>query len=65
MNTLAEELGHLKTHVKYPANKAEIVAACKGAHPGRGEDEAWVEKVLPEGDYKTPDEVLSALLQMA
>jgi hypothetical protein len=65
MTNLAEELGHLKTHVKYPANKAQIVAACKGMHEGRHEDEAWVAKVLPEGTYKNPTEILAALLQKA
>lgn len=63
MNTLAEELGHLKSHVKYPASKAQIVAACKGMHEGRSQDEAWVTKVLPEGTYRNPTEILTALLQ--
>ena len=65
MNTLAEELGHLKTHVSYPADKAQIIASCRGAHEGRSEDEAWIEKVLPERMYTNPAEVLSALVQAA
>jgi len=63
MNTLAEELGHLKSHVSYPANKAQILAACAGMHEGRSDDEAWVKQVLPEGTYRSPNEVLAALLQ--
>jgi len=63
MNSLAEELGHLKTHVNYPANKAQVVAACRGMHEGRNMDEEWVAKVLPEGTYRNPNEILAALLQ--
>lgn len=65
MHSLAEELGHLKTHVNYPANKAQVLAACAGMHEGRTDDEAWVKKVLPEGTYRSANEVLSALLQKA
>ena len=65
MNSLAEELGHLKTHVSYPANKAQIIAACRGAHEGRSADEAWIEKVLPETTYNNPNEVLAALVRAA
>ena len=65
MNSLADELGHLKTHVSYPANKAQILEACRGAHEGRSADEAWIEKVLPEATYTNPSEVLAALVQAA
>ncbi len=65
MNTLAEELGHLKTHVNYPANKAQVLAACRGMHEGRSQDEAWIEKVLPERTYQNPNEILAELVQAA
>ncbi len=65
MQSLEEELGHLKTHVSYPANKAQILAACAGAHEGRSSDEAWISKVLPERTYQNPNEVLSELVQAA
>ncbi len=65
MNTLAEELGHLKTHVNYPANKSQILAACAGMHEGRSSDEAWMKEALPERTYGNPTEVLSALLEKA
>ncbi len=63
MNTLAEELGHLKSHVNYPANKAQVLAACAGMHEGRAPDEAWLKEALPERTYGNPNEVLSALLE--
>ena len=65
MNSLQEELGHLKTHVNYPAKKAQVLAACAGMHEGRAEVEAWVKKALPEGTYRNANEVLAALLQKA
>ncbi len=65
MHSLAEELGHLKTHVSYPASKAQILAACKGMHEGRSSDEEWMAKVLPEATYRNPTEVMAALIQKA
>ncbi len=65
MHTLEEELGHLKTHVSYPASKAQILAACAGMHEGRSPDEAWIQKVLPERTYQNPNEVLAELVQAA
>lgn len=61
--TLAVELGHLKNHVKYPANKAQVVAACNNmsdVHPGNSE---WFSSNLPEGNYNSAHEVLGALLK--
>lgn len=63
MNTLQEEPSHLKSHVQYPATKAQIVSACKGGHEGRSGEEAWLEKDLPEATYNGPNDALAALLQ--
>ncbi len=65
MQSLEAELGHLKTHVNYPANKEQILAACAGMHEGRSSDEAWIKKVLPERTYQNPAEVLAELVQAA
>ena len=62
MSQLAEELGHLKNHVTYPASKGQIVAACNGMHDLPNDDKDWVTKNLPEGNYRTPVEVVTALL---
>ncbi len=65
MQSLQEELGHLKTHVSYPADKSKILAACAGMHEGRSSDEEWIRKVLPEATYHNPSEVMTALIQAA
>lgn len=60
--SIAEELGHLKHHVNYPANRSQVVAACNqmsDMHPASSD---WVSKNLPEGTYKGPTDVLNALL---
>jgi hypothetical protein len=62
MSNLATELGHLKSHVKYPANRAQVIAACNKMHDVPSEDAQWFEKALPEGNYRNATEVLSALL---
>ena len=65
MSNLSSELGHLKNHVSYPANRAQVVAACNGMMDVAAEDRDWFMKNLPEGTYKSADAVLSALLQRA
>jgi hypothetical protein len=44
--------------VKYPAEKATIVAHVKGI---KADDKKWFSETLPEKTYKSPDEVYSAL----
>jgi len=62
MGNLSAELGHLKSHVQYPANKAQVVAACNGMSDVPHEDREWFAKTLPEGTYKDANGVLAALL---
>ena len=62
MSTLAQELTHLKNHVKYPASRTQVVEACTNMSDVAGPDKEWVEKNLPEGNYKTPTDVVNALL---
>ena len=60
--TLADELDHLKNHVKYPASRSEVVAACNNMSDMHATNAAWFQKTLPEGNYKSANEVLGALL---
>jgi hypothetical protein len=60
--SLAEELDHLKNHIKYPATRAQVVQACNMMSDLHTGDGAWVSKNLPEGTYKAPSDVLNALL---
>ena len=62
MSNLATELDHLKNHVEYPTNKAGVIAACNGMADAPKEDSAWFAKTLPEGNYRTADDVMRALL---
>ena len=64
-STLAEELGHLKNHVKYPASRTQVVQACNEMSDVPTTDKEWVEKNLPEGTYRSATEVLGALLTKA
>jgi Leu/Phe-tRNA-protein transferase len=61
MATLREQLEHVKHHIKYPASRSEVVAACN-AMEDLPEDREWISKNLPEGRYDSPVEVLKALL---
>ncbi len=63
MSKLAEELTHLKNHVNYPANRSQVLAACNNMMDAPKEDSEWVAKALPDGSYRSADEVVSALLR--
>ncbi|MDA4118586.1 MAG: hypothetical protein OK455_09610 [Thaumarchaeota archaeon] len=65
MSNLAQELGHLKNHVTYPASRSQVVAACNEMSDVPGDDKDWVAKNLPEGNYRTPADVVTALLARA
>ena len=65
MSTLAEELGHLKNHVTYPANRQQVVSACNNMSDAPEADREWVSKSLPEGTYQSADAVVTALLLKA
>lgn len=62
MGKFAEELGHLKSHVPYPASRAQVVEACNNNSHADRDDAEWMAKALPEGTYRNANEVVSALL---
>ncbi len=62
MGKFAEELGHLKSHVPYPATRAQVIAACNNNQHAERSDAEWIAKALPEGTFRNANEVISALL---
>jgi hypothetical protein len=60
--SMAEELGHLKHHVQYPASRSQVVAACNNMADVGEANRDWFSKNLPEGTYKSPAEIMGALL---
>ncbi len=62
MGKFAEELGHLKSHVPYPASRAQVVEACNNNMHAEKDDAEWMAKALPEGTYRSANDVISALL---
>ena len=52
---------HLKSHQKYPATKAELVAECDNLSDFSGEDKKEFTSKLPEGTYNSADDVVKAL----
>jgi hypothetical protein len=61
MSNLAAELGHLKNHVTYPANRGQVVSACNNMSDTPAEDRDWFSQNLAEGTYRNAEEVMSAL----
>ncbi len=62
MGKFAEELGHLKSHVPYPASQEQVIAACNNNMHADKDDAEWIAKVLPKGTYGSANDVLTALL---
>lgn len=57
----AKAISHFKEHVKYPATRSEILAACAQTPEFTAAEKDWLAQRLPEGTYKNPDEVVVAL----
>ena len=62
MSSLKTELEHIKHHIKYPANKTQVMAACNNMSDVPSIDKDFVAKSLPESNYKGPEDVVKALL---
>jgi len=61
MMNMAGAIDHLKTHQKYPATKADLVAECDNLSDFSAEDKKEFMDKLPEGSYNSADAVMKAL----
>jgi hypothetical protein len=52
---------HLRNHQSYPATRAELLASCKDLMDFSDAEKKWFADHLPEGSYKSADDVLKAL----
>jgi hypothetical protein len=52
---------HLADHVKYPAKRTDILAACADTPEFTAGEKQWISENLPEGDYKSADDAARAL----
>jgi hypothetical protein len=52
---------HFVEHVKYPATRSEILAACANTKEFTPSEKLWFEANLPEGSYNSPDQVIASL----
>jgi hypothetical protein len=63
MSKLAEEFGHIKNHIKYPASRKQVVEACNNMSDVPSDDKEWFSKALLDGTYRAPDDVVMARLR--
>lgn len=61
MNDVQNAIDHLRNHQTYPAAKAQLVQACNALSDFSDEDKMWFAENLPEGTYRSADEVIQAL----
>lgn len=57
----AVALKHLREHVKYPASRAVVLAACADTPEFSTEEKKWFVDTLPERTYGSAEEVARAL----
>jgi len=65
MSNLKTELEHIKHHIKYPANKTQVLAACNNMTDVPSIDKEFVTKSLPDNNYKGPEDVVRASSQQS
>lgn len=61
MQNIGNVVSHLKSHQKYPATKAELVAECDGLSDFSEEDKKEFSSKLPGGTYNSANDVIEAL----
>lgn len=52
---------HINDHVNYPTTKKALMDACNNMTDIPDEDKKWFADILPDVEYKTPEEVMKAL----
>jgi hypothetical protein len=57
----AKAIKHMREHVKYPATRDAILAACADTPEFSAAEKSWFAKNLPPGEYKSADDVIKAL----
>lgn len=63
MNMIEKEkiLMHIAKHVDYPATKKALTEECNNMEDIDADDKKWFIENLPEGEYKTPIDVIRVL----
>ncbi len=61
MQNVKGAIDHFKTHQKYPATKAQLVAECNNLSDFSEEDKKEFMRDFPEGTYGSAEEVMKAL----
>jgi len=52
---------HLREHQEYPATRAQLLASCNELLDFSAAEKRWYAARIPEGTYKSADEVLKVL----
>ena len=56
-----ELVNHLQNHIMYPATKQTIIESCNNMAHVPASTRIWAEQRLPEGTFKSADEVVKTL----
>lgn len=62
LNVVKVSLEHLKKDITYPATKEDIMTSCSNFKEIPTSERDWFERTLPDREYGSPEEVLTALI---
>jgi hypothetical protein len=57
----SKAIAHLKQHVKYPASRAVVLAACADTPEFTASEKKWLSDNLPDKNFTSADEVVASL----
>ncbi|OGM08747.1 hypothetical protein A2W13_00935 [Candidatus Woesebacteria bacterium RBG_16_36_11] len=61
MTNKQNAIDHLNNHQMYPATREDLIKECNELSDFSDKDKEWFIKHLPEGTYKSADEVIKAI----
>ncbi|MCL4365965.1 DUF2795 domain-containing protein [Patescibacteria group bacterium] len=61
LQSVQSAIDHLEKHQSYPATKEELVKECNELSDFSASDKEWFMKNLPEGTYKSAEDVIGVL----
>lgn len=61
MRDIRRTIRHLKQHQFYPALKSDLMGTCSNLSDLDDADKMWLDRNLPDGEYRTAAEVIKTL----
>ena len=57
----SKAIAHFREHVKYPANRAVVLAACADTPEFTASEKKWISDNLPDRSFASADDIVATL----